>query len=671
MSRSHSRQRRGSDRQTGSEYNSCSVLTPPLPQCQPSTNVVTSNERRSQQILSDVPGRKSQQVTTDSTPLNGTFEGMTVEEAFGRRDAGRYRADERPLPTLQRKEKFDGNVGSIGGGKVAERSSSYIKKLTKLKRASRVMVSSTNEKVVSVSSSNITCDRRSTFVLRPASSTTGETLGSIEMGAEEESGETPEEEVGILEEFGNILVNDEDDIMIASPDADSKCVGNVAQEQTIYSDEDMEMTGVLNVPFEVNCSKISMPAYINKETAHEPSFLANTTAGETGVLVREVPKQDASKDPKTTETRKVAAKKLSKKTDKPSKHKLTLKKGNSKTSRRSNAKKLAQKVDLVASEDDAQTMGDGSSVSETGLKKFSTYITKPGQMAFTTGKLSQMAPPKGMSMLPRVTARSKSRAKSNKIADVPVKDTDASDEPKSVFDLSMNESVIMVRTKYSDFREHYNTTLSKDSSSDDASNDANVGESPHGIMLTLGNGKRTKPRRARSKQVSYASYTADAVALLSDVALPDDQPTNAERALENKNCDVSDLDNKLTSGDDSVFAPSGGDVLNDVISRIRRPSRKCSSSVVYVLNSPDASRMSADSSDTIDNAEGDNDNVRCSRRNGKTNVSSDKPADEETGAAKLMCDDIGTGHMTPDISCSKVRNLWNSSTRFSDKMLRW
>ena len=648
--RSHSRQRKDGSRRAGPVYPpACTTFTPPP--SHPRSDKVMTNECQSQQNSPVIAVGKLQRETTYMTSSTSNFDGMSLEEAFGRRDAGLYRAEDRPLPTLANRQQFD--VSSNGGvtqGHVTEVSSNGIKKRSKLKRASRVMVSSLSHQeacdvdTVTVTSAEVvtdgggSCDRRGTFVMSPSSATTKETPDIVERGDDNEPREEEEKEGGILEEeFENFLVTDvEDDSIIASPitEASSKCVRNVAPEQTIYSDEDMEMTGVLNIPVELNDGKMSVPAYINRESAHEPSFLANVTTDEQDTQATELVKKDTSKE---TKTRKLATKKPSKKTDNTSKHKLTLKKGKGKTTRRSSSKKLARKVDPAVSDNESKATSD------TETKKFSTYITKPGQMSFTTGKLDQMAPPKGTSMLPRVTARSKPRAKTNKSTDISAtkESKSTTDEPKSVFDMSMNESVIMVRTKYSDFREH--CTSNKDSSSDDTSSDVNVGEGSHGIMLTLGNGKRTKPRRARSKQVSYASVTVNTVAPVSDVtklaSVTGETPQNTE---------CSDEDGTSTSGDDNVFVSSGSHGDNASVTaagRAKRP-RKCRSSVVYIFDTPDTSLSSVD--DTARATEGGNDKETLSRKSSRTGVHCPNP-DEDTGAATVEGANITTDDGVSDM----------------------
>ena len=643
--RSHSRQRKDGSRRAGQVYPpACTTLTPPPPQ--PCSDKVMTNESQSQQNSPVIAVGKLQRETTNMTSSTSNFDGMSMEEAFGRRDAGLYQAEDRPLPTLARRQQFD--VSSSGGliqGHVTEVSSGCIKKRSKLKRASRVMVSSLSHQVacdvdaVTATSAQVvtddggSCDRRGTFVVTPSSATTKETPDVVERGDDNEPREGEEKEAGILEEeFDNFLVAGvEDDILSASPitEASSKCVRNVAPEQTIYSDEDMEMTGVFNIPVELTDGKMSVPAFINRESAHEPSFLANVTTDEQDTQVVELLKQDVSKE---TKTRKVATKKSSKKTDNPPKHKLTLKKGKGKTSRTSSSKKLARKVDPAVLDDESKATGD------TETKKFSTYITKPGQMSFTTGKLDQMAPPKGTSMLPRVTARSKPRAKTNKSTDIAASKESQSttDEPKSVFDMSMNESVIMVRTKYSDFREHCTTTSSKGSSSDDASSDVNVGDGSHGIMLTLGNGKRTKPRRARSKQVSYASVTVNTVTPVSDVTKLSSVTGETPQTTE-----CSDTDGTSTSGDDNVFVSSvshGDGVSVTAAGRVKRP-RRCRSSVVYNFDTPDTSISIVD--DTAHGTEGGSDKETLSRKSGHTGVRCPNP-DEDTGAATVEGANITT-----------------------------
>ena len=598
---------------------------------------------------------------------------MSMEEAFGKRDAGRYRADERPLPTLAKKLNSP-DYGVVGAASqrqlrdpvavqgrtkldmrhtvpVAETSSNSTKKETNSKRASHVSVHADNDSTTiteTVASLADDGDKRGTSLIQPSAAITQNFVPiNPEQGNDDE-----ESEAGILEErLDDILPsNYEGDTLVDSP---ASTIGDDALEQTVCCVEDMEMTEVLNVTLVLGCAPTL--GLLSKETVHEPSFLANVD--ETHAAIEEAVPQQVSNESEAIETRKLGTKKSSRKNNEASKHKLTLKK--SKTSRKS------KKADPICDDiGGSQTTGGSGDIGDAATKKFSTYITKPGQMAFTTGKLSDMAPPKGTSMLPRVTARSKPRAKP-KVDDHSAKDSTAAShmtgEPKSVFDMSMNESVIMVRTKYSDFREHCGSSSNKDSGSDDAASDTNTGESQHGIMLTLGNGKRTKPRRARSKQVSYASHSVDVVAPLSGVVAPlsdhvtspsDDQSASAGRTSK----DVPGHNSRLTNSDDAIF-PSDSPITDaaspEPSGRVKRP-RMCSRSAVYT---PDASPSTIDNSDTTDDTDCADDRMRGHRRSRKAIVRSDKPVDTDGCSAESTGEDVvSIDTVSSHISSGKVSN---------------
>ena len=640
-----------------------------------SPRVSTSHGCASRRNSAEVPPRLSQREEPCPSLPDPEFAGMSMEEAFGKRDAGRYRADERPLPTLAKKlnspdygvvgaasQRPLGDIAAVQGRTkldmrptvpVADTSSNRTRKRINSKRASRVSVHADNgattitEKVASLANNG---DKRGTFVVQPSTAITRATQNIVTINTEQGSDEG-ESEAGISEErLDDILLCDyEGDTLVDSPardviDTAVGCVGDEALEQTVCCVEDMEMTEVLNV------TMVLGRALISKEAVNEPSFLANVDETR-HAAIEEPTSQLAPEASKAIETRKLGTKKPSRKNNDPSsKHKLTLKKG-----------KTSKKADMTSDDDGgSQTTGVG----DTATKKFSTYITKPGQMAFTTGKLSDMAPPmKGTSMLPRVTARSKPRAKP-KVDDRPAKESTAAShvtggEPKSVFDMSMNESVIMVRTKYSDFREHCGSSSNKDSGSDDAASDTNNGDGQHGIMLTLGNGKRTKPRRARSKQVSYAGHSVGVVvAPLSGVVAPpsdrvtsrsDDQLSSAGQAPD----DVPGQSDGLTNSDDAIFpsdSPIADTASPEPSGRIKRP-RMCSRSAAYT---PDASPSS---NDTTDDTDCDEDRMRGHRRSRKAIVCSDTSV--ETDGCAVEEDVVTTAS---DVSSDRVRN--NLSTSF-------
>ena len=665
----------------GSRRNSAQVST--SRECvsrRNSPRVSTSNGCASRRNSAEVPPRLSQREEACPSLPDPEFAGMSMEEAFGKRDAGRYRADERPLPTLAKKlnspdygvvgaasQRPLGDIAAVQGRTkldmrptvpVADTSSNRTRKRINSKRASRVSVHADNgattisEKVASLANNG---DKRETFVVQSSAAITRPTQNAVAMNPEEGS-DGGESEAGISEErLDDILLCDyEGDTLVDSPardviDTAVGCVGDEALEQTVCCVEDMEMTEVLNV------TMVLGRALISKEAVNEPSFLANVDETRHAAIEEPTP-QLAPEASKAIETRKLGTKKPSRKNNDPSsKHKLTLKKG--KTLRKS------KKADMTSDDGGgSQTAGVG----DTATKKFSTYITKPGQMAFTTGKLSDMAPPtKGTSMLPRVTARSKPRAKP-KVDDRPAKESTAAShvtggEPKSVFDMSMNESVIMVRTKYSDFREHCGSSSNKDSGSDDAASDTNNGDGQHGIMLTLGNGKRTKPRRARSKQVSYASHSVAVVAPLSDVVASlsdgvpspsDDQSSSAGRAS-----DVPDHGDGLTNSDDAIFpsdSPIADTASPEPSGRIKRP-RMCSRSAVYTPDTPDASPSS---NDTTDDTDCDEDRMRGHRRSRKAIVCSDTSVETDGCAVE---EDVVTIDTASDVSSDRVRNNQNTS----------
>jgi len=153
-------------------------------------------------------------------------------------------------------------------------------------------------------------------------------------------------------------------------------------------------------------------------------------------------------------------------------------------------------------------------------KKVAAFMTKPGKIVYSTAQR------KSTSGEPAMT---KSRSKSRSVLPAPAKfrskqlsagASDPNDSPSSVFVFygSPKEDAIVcrpgamlaARKKYISMDD--STIVSEPAEKPPvvrqrslSASDSAVSLSPHGIMLVLHNGKRTKPRTARSKSVRYGT----------------------------------------------------------------------------------------------------------------------------------------------------------------------
>lgn len=248
----------------------------------------------------------------------------------------------------------------------------------------------------------------------------------------------------------------------------------------------------------------------------------------------------------------------------------TTQRSRSKRRAATSVKSYAESEDNDTSKSEVRTNQESDSEAEKVCIKFSAFVSQPGKIAFRVGRTSpsdiiaaKTSSSKSHSMLPRAKPKSKSRSKPRKVPDFfnPVPAAANNGGIKSVFDLSLNESVTIApsQTTYSDFKERQasqiepgsavpteKTTLaipkkqpSQQQQGEGSLESKHVGKSPHGIMLVLGNGKRTKPRRPRSKIVSYSQKIADV-----HIAIPQQSDEDSSQSQD----DASDSARKQNVG---------------------------------------------------------------------------------------------------------------------------
>ena len=257
-------------------------------------------------------------------------------------------------------------------------------------------------------------------------------------------------------------------------------------------------------------------------------------ASENDEVVEEVPKSQTGQvfkipavPPERKKKTKERARKLSSTSD-------TTEESNAETEPSQRSRSRRRVKDVVQSyaedtdDDNSVITQETDSEGEKIKKKFNAFVAQPGKITFKAGRtdmadvIAGKTKSSSHSILPRVKSKSKSRSKPRLVPDFMKPAERDPSKPKSVFDLSLNESVTIApsQTTYTDFKERQGVQSSNAAVPSSVTQlalpkkvavdgEQSMAESPHGIMLVLGNGKRTKERRPRSKQVRYAGKLED------------------------------------------------------------------------------------------------------------------------------------------------------------------
>ena len=269
----------------------------------------------------------------------------------------------------------------------------------------------------------------------------------------------------------------------------------------------------------------------------------------------------------------------------------------------------------VTSDTDSTTGCQSDSEGEAVMKRFMAYLVKPGKISFTAGRktmndiiasnATQKSRSKSRSILPTVQkSRSKSRAKSaapNIQPDLKSSDSDSvfefvsprsrrkdKDSLKYPADISLSESTCEPKPSYSQFcgREmpHPKQTVVLLSENQEEI----ITDSPHGIMLVLANGRRTKPR-SKSKSVRYKKKLVNVV-----IASPEKAALGISGGDNNSNKPTPD------ESDDACIKPMSVDAGN---TPVRRSCRKRSIREAFcVPESPamEVAMLKTDDARTVD-----------------------------------------------------------------------
>lgn len=365
----------------------------------------------------------------------------------------------------------------------------------------------------------------------------------VEPNEEERESKDVEEISDIMDEVGDMLVDDIDFEMETIPQENPLLEPPAVQppDETICMDEDMEMTEAINYHISV-CLKT------------EEECLASVKNEKKMKAVPKKVRRVVSKEEKAKTLKLRAEKEAKRKDPNPGAHTDLAYRlgGDEEVFDSNNAMKSRHNKDLadddifkkpevpfkppknmisVRKPKSSSNSSSDSDPTETEKEKADlTALTgRPGKIIFTAGRkvidptktyLENLNKPKSRSkskvksLLPRPDkakakkGRSKTRLSSQKDMKMGFdkeKKTVGDRALKSVFDLSMNDSLtVLPQMSYTDFREQ-NPAMEE---MKEALKKKNMGDntetcSPHGIMLVVRNGKRTKPRM-RSKSVSYA-----------------------------------------------------------------------------------------------------------------------------------------------------------------------
>ncbi len=301
-------------------------------------------------------------------------------------------------------------------------------------------------------------------------------------------------------------------------------------DETIILEEDMELTrpispnSLLTIVSDSTTNKRDLPPFITPEASLEPVFL------------KDVSNDNAIDIPEAvmnTVIEEVKQKRISQESDGHKSDEENTKKSKgqivenweSKLPRplpRKSKTQASKKIKTVAEDECKEDGQETAQVEESGengkpKSKMMAFSDRPGKITFRVGRkgwdqiLMENAKPrsKSRSTLPSQVKPRKSRSKPRAIPDPAPQETVKEDGTKSVFDLSMNDSITLPTTSYSQFKDRHKSSddesySEQEPSSSEVTSQVTTTDSTHGILLVLGNGTRTKPSRNRSKSVSYA-----------------------------------------------------------------------------------------------------------------------------------------------------------------------
>ena len=298
------------------------------------------------------------------------------------------------------------------------------------------------------------------------------------------------------------------------------------------------------------------------------------------------------------------------------------------SSRKSSRSKKA--IKYVTDDDDdvwedtaSVASSDGESSEEGSKKKFSAVLEKPGKIKFTAGKLDDDSKvrTKSHSLLPKVKPKSRSKQKQSQLSLAQAALEHRSEpsifnfkgtprgvdkDKKDVFDCSLNESVNLTKsTTYNEYCEkktgkarskgRLNDAPQLSAAEEVTAKTKSMALSPHGIMLVLGNGKRTK-QRARAKSVCIMGDTLDDLPAAYISNGSESASEMVASSDEMSPCDVSTPDvppTEKTATKQVVLVPESPCATNvkdnsDVDEGHRNPTRKRRPTKIMDLTLPDS-----------------------------------------------------------------------------------
>ena len=337
-------------------------------------------------------------------------------------------------------------------------------------------------------------------------------------------------------------------------------------DHTICEEEEMEMTEVLtSQQVESFEGKVPLPSFITRENSMEPAFLKEVSLEtneqkENVTEEKNVEKEDRGKKEASKKRENSSLKKVKDISGKKGPKVRGLKDGGNvqkvgakdqqttgqragekipskdqtveKAERGSKAVYKGQEVedDILGTDVEAvpkkKPRYDSESDSSDGgkvRKHFNTFVSKPGKIMFKSGRKdvaeistaskNKKSAYKAKSILPRATLKTTaSKLKGKLLPSTSPLNSSRTGHAKNVFDLSLNESIpVPSSISYGQFLEQKTIKDQQVSEPDHQTTEKggdkvmNQTVTEHGIMLVLGNGKRTKPRRNKSKGVSYAT----------------------------------------------------------------------------------------------------------------------------------------------------------------------
>lgn len=315
---------------------------------------------------------------------------------------------------------------------------------------------------------------------------------------------------GILQENADVLLErdmipddmypeSEDSVPARSPVRSS--IASSTGDVTICEELDMDFTKP------VDASRIPVPSFVTNDV-HEATFLQEVEhEPEDPFENPEKCRADDQKQKASNASPKAANRKKESKAEKTS----------------STSAKTIKKNE--------NTNDKASTTEEKSSNVYKAWCSKPGNITFTSGrkdlaamaKERQKSRSKQKSMLPKKPRSKSSRSKTRVLPDHSPKTVfDFAGTPrnqpekgeKSIYDMSLNESMPVSKKSYKEFKGQKPDDVNVDKQKESQPNLKRVKEmfanrdleddttDSHGIMLVLGNGKRTKPRS--KKQVSYS-----------------------------------------------------------------------------------------------------------------------------------------------------------------------